>query len=313
MSTAANPGLAARDAEDALDLIVGGQADPSTACAYLGTERDGVLAELEALAPPWGETLRVIRDDRGVAAVSVVDWDVETGRAWIHGPWARDDDAWAASARRLVEEMIARTPTEVTDYEISASPVHGRMAELAAELGWGRSDINIAYVTRGAGDGLKDLSKGLSEDESSGGPTGWPTDEEGVRAATPDDLADIDPLHQAAFPGTYATARALLADEERLTLRLDVDGEFAGYASAEIQPDGAGYLDFIAIVAAYRGRSLSKPLLAAICRRILAASTSASVSLTVKESNHAAVALYESFGFVRDAELVGYRNAPYTG
>ena len=83
-----------------------------------------------------------------------------------------------------------------------------------------------------------------------------------------------------------------------------------GYASAEIQADGDGYLDFIALAAGVRGRGLGAGLLSAIGRAVLALSPNGCVNLTVKASNAPAVALYERFGFVREAELVGYRSGP---
>lgn len=276
----------------ALDLIVTSQQQPATACSYVGTERAGVLAELEALEPPWQETLQVVEEDGVVVAAACGDWDEETGRAWIHGPWTRDPDAWQRHARTMLDAVVALTPTAVDDYEISAAPAHTAMADLARRLGWHTSDVNYAYVARSA--------------------EGWPEDETGVRPATADDLDRIGALHDAEFPGTYATARALLADADRVTLVLEHEGRFAGYASAEVKPDGEGYLDFIAVAEGCRGRGLSRPLLAAIGRRMLAGSETASVNLTVKQGNHPAVALYERFGFVRDAELVGYRSRPYS-
>lgn len=281
--------------DQALALIVARQADPATACAYLGTEAEGVRAELDDLDVPWRESLRVgLRDGRVVAAV-LVDHDEETGRSWVHGPWAADEQAWDEHAEALLDAAVAQTPEGVDDHEVCAAPAHTLLAALAADRGWHRGVVNIAYVARSD--------------------AGWPQPSSGTgattRTTTVEDLPALAELHDHAFPGTYATARQLLDDEDRTTVVLERDGAVVGYASAEVQADGEGYLDFIAVAEAVRGQGLARTLLARIGREVLQASPRGSVNLTVREDNLPAVALYESFGFVRDAELVGYRSRPY--
>lgn len=277
--------------EAALALIVAQQADHATSCPYVGDERDGVLAELEDLSPPWRETLRVGLREGRVVACACVDVDAEdTHRSWVHGPWAEDDRAWETFAEPLLDAMIEQLPDGVTDHEICGTPANGRLVGLGESRGWHRSPVSIAYV---------------AHDD-----TGWPDPDDRVRRATREDLPTVARLHDAEFPGTYASAEALLADDKRVTLVLD-DG--LGYASAEVKPDGEGYLDFLAVVPEARGRGLSKVLLAAIGRAMIQAAPNANVNLTVKEDNAPAVALYESFGFVRAIELVAYRSKPYRG
>lgn len=281
----------------ALDLISAAQQDPRTACAYVGTEREGVRAELEDLTPPWGETARVAVRDGEVIGVVAVDWDEETGRSWVQGPWVADGETWADIARPLLDAVLAQVPGGIDDHEISGDPVNAGLAALADDLGWHRSSVNIAYEATS--------DEGWPEPQPAPSPT--------PRRATPDDVEALAALHTEAFPGTYATGRQLVEDDERITLVLDGDaGELLGYASAEVQADGAGYLDFIAIAPQARGRGLSKMLLAAIGRAVLAAADG-TISLTVKDDNAPAIALYESFGFTRAAVLVGYRSRPYPG
>jgi ribosomal protein S18 acetylase RimI-like enzyme len=303
--------------DEALELILAAQAAPSTACSYLGTTRDGVRAELEDLDAPWRETLRVAVDgEGGILGAVLVDWDEETGRSWIHGPWASDEAAWSRAAAALLDAAVALTPDPVDDHEVSAAPAHTGLADLAASRGWVASEVNIAYVARSA--------------------DGWPPASSGVRRAVEADLEAVAAIHDSAFPRTYATARRLLADPERVTLVLedsqgqDVDGTpdsrssdsstpdsrssdstVLGYASAEIHADGDGYLDFIALAPAARGRGLAAGLLSAIGWEVLRLSPEGGVNLTVVESNAPAVALYERFGFERAAELVGYRTRAY--
>ena len=290
----------ARQVEEALGLIVERQSSPSTACAYVGTTPDGVRAELDDLEVPWRETVQVAVDATGaVVGAVLVDWDEETGRSWVHGPWTRDEAVWDAVADRLLDAAVALTPETVQDHEVSAAPAHERLAALAASRGWTAGEVNYVYVARSAG--------------------GWPEAPATVRPAVDGDLEAVTVIHDEAFPGTYATARRLLSDPERVTLVLTehpggdgfADGATVlGYASAEIQADGDGYLDFIALSPPARGRGLGAGLLSAIGRAVLAAAPNGCVNLTVKESNTPAVRLYERFGYAREAELVGYRTRP---
>ena len=252
---------------------------------------EALAEELDDLDVPWQETVRVALDDTGaVVGTVLLDWDDETSRSWVHGPWTRDEAAWDAAAEALLDAAIEQTPTAIEDHEVSAAPAHERMSALVASRGWTASEVTIVYVARSA--------------------DGWPDPPPTVRAATEDDLDAVTAIHDLAFPGTYATARRLLTDPERITVVLADTRDGApvlGYASAEIHADGEGYLDFIALAPQARGQGRGAGLLGAIGRAGLAAAPAGSLALTVGESNAPAVALYERFGFVREAELVGYR------
>lgn len=282
--TAPGPERAAR----VFELIVAQQADPATACAYLGTGREGLRAELDDLDVPWPGSVRVGVEAGHVVAAVFVEHDEETGRSWVHGPWATDDGAWDRWAQALLDAAVAQTPEGVEDHELCAPPANRRMAALAEARGWPAGALNISYLARST--------------------TGWPESPSGLREARADDIPAVTMLHDEAFPGTYATARHLLDDPDRITVVLDRGGEVVGYASAEVQADGEGYLDFVAVAQAVRGHGLGRSLVAHVGRELLARPGPTCLWLTVKGSNEPAIALYESLGFVRDAELVGYRS-----
>ena len=111
-------------------------------------------------------------------------------------------------------------------------------------------------------------------------------DDARVRAPRLDDFDDVEPLHLAEFPDTYLTTRQMLADGVSGELIVAVseaeDGRFLGYGSGRVQPEGSGYLDFIAITPDARGTGAGLGLLATICRWIIEAAPQRDVNLTVQ-------------------------------
>ena len=83
---------------------------------------------------------------------------------------------------------------------------------------------------------------------------------------------------------------------------------FLGYAAGRVQADGEGYLDFIAVADAARGRGAGRDLMVAVCRPVVAASTTGKLHLTVQDHRTPARRLYESLGFERSLSIVGYRH-----
>lgn len=294
-------------------LIAAEQARPERLITYVGTEPTGIRAELDGLEPPWAETLRVVGDDSGdddvaLVGVTVVEWDEELGRAWILGPWvAGDDDAWTAHADGLLDAALEQPPSSITEHEVSGAVANVRLGALAAARGWTASVVNHALIA--------DASV----------VAGWPATESdadepaALRAAVAGDTAAIAPLHDAEFPGTYASAPQLVAgqaDGSRVVLvapaaadeaAADTDA-IAGYAAGQVHDDGEGFIDFVAVDLAARGTGVGRRLVMALTRDLLARSTMGRVALTVQDGRAPARALYEQLGFRPDGSFVAYRS-----
>jgi ribosomal protein S18 acetylase RimI-like enzyme len=297
--------ITAVDAADAstlaavIDLIAAQQQRRDRHVVYVGEQADSIRAELEAVDPRWTDTLRVVVDDRSTPRAAVLsEWNPAIGRGWIFGPWIEGDDAaWDQWAVPLVASQLAQQPPAVTSVELSGTVEHERLAGLAAELGWAATETNVAYV----------LAPGAANAPATGSETG-------VRDAVPDDVESITPLHDAEFPNTYATAAQLLeraaADELVVLVATTPAGRFAGYAAGRVQPDGNAYVDFVAVDPSARGAGAGRRLLGALVGRLLPASTSGEVHLTVQEHRTPARALYASLGFHPDIAFVGYRSPP---
>lgn len=266
--------------DEVVAFIAAHQADPSRRCTYVGEDADGIRAELGGLSPPWRETLRI-----NGGGVSIVEWDVELGRAWILGPWADD---WSV-ADSLVDEALAQVPAGISRFELAGDVANTRLAELAAARGWTATEPNHVLVA--------DAAVVAS----------WPDPDPGFRAAGHGDVEAIAVLHDAEFPGTFASA-AQLVEGARTVLVAEHDGRVVGYAAGAVHEDGEGFLDFLAVDPALRRTGVGRQLVVAITRRLLAAAPLGRVALTVQDHRAPARALYERLGFRPDGVLVAYRN-----
>jgi len=276
------------------------QARPERRCTYVGTRPDGIRAELDALEPPWSQTLRVVATDAGeLRGAVVVEWDEGSGRSWVLGPWvAGDAAAWDELAPGLLDAALSQLPITITRHEVCSDVSNELLAELAAEVGWVPTEVNHAYVV----------------DEAA--VAAWPDDAPTVpvRDATADDREAIAPLHEAEFPGTYATVQQLLdgqADGSWVLLVVPgAEGSIAGYAAGRVQPDGEGYIDYLVVHPEARRTGVGRRLVTALGRELLAASTTGRVHLTVQDQRADARALYDALGFRLDESFVAYRSEP---
>lgn len=279
-----------------VDLIVDQQRRPDRNVAYLGTEHEGVTAELEGLEPAWTTTARIAREDGRVVGAVAVEWDDDVGRSWVMGPWvAHDDDRWLPLAEALLDAALAQVPPAITRHEMSGDLANRQLAALAAARGWWTTEVNHALS-------VDDVIVGTWAD----------IDVAALRPATADDLEGIRALHDAEFPGTYATADQLVAgqqDGSRVTLVADDGtGGVAAYASGHLQDDGEGCLDFVVVRADRHGSGLGRQAIAAVARDLLPRAPLRRMSLTVQDHRVPARGLYERLGFRQEVSFVGYRS-----
>ncbi len=286
----------AGDLDRVLDLIASEQSDPARGTTMLGDERDGIAAELGEVEPDWTATVRAAREDGRIVGAVVVDRDDKAGRAWILGPWvAGGDDAWARYARPLLDAALNELPPGTDRMEMAGDLSNVRMAALAAELGWQPSEVSHVFAAN-------------AEAAAS-----WPEPALSIRQATAADRETLRPLHDQEFPATYAPVDYLLPDEPDGKFHVLVAEEgpqFLGYAAGQVHPDGAGYLDYIAVPDAARGRGAGRDLLVAISRRLVDTAPKHDVNLTVQDHRTPARRLYESLGFTRQLSIVGYSKPP---
>ncbi len=128
-------------------------------------------------------------------------------------------------------------------------------------------------------------------------------------------LADLPALHDELFPQTYlpgAAVGASLDDAHRLFVAAE-GGRLLGYVYVQHQRvEGEGYVDYLGVAEAARGRGLGRALLAAAARWALLERRLPRVHLTVRQDKPAALRLYEAAGFrevAAGAQLMWQRRA----
>jgi ribosomal protein S18 acetylase RimI-like enzyme len=284
---------------EVLDVIATEQAERSRGTTMLGDERAGIAAELDDLEPAWAPTVRAARERGRVVAASLVEWDEENARAWVFGPWvAGGDEAWARWARPLVDAALEQLPAGIDRVEMAGDVANVRMAALAEELGWPAGEVNHVYAA------------------SATAAAGWPDPRVTIRPATAADREIIRPVHDQEFPATYAGLERLLPDQPDGKFHVLVAEEgsrFLGYAAGRVQPDGDGYLDYLAVPRSARGHGAGRDLLVAIGRYLFDAAPHHDVNLTVQDHRTPARRLYESLGFELQLSMVGYSKPPKPG
>lgn len=254
------------------------QADPARTIVYLGTDAPGIAAELAEI-DWWSVSALAIDGDRLLGWL-IGDTDPEVGRVYWLGPFIADhglaDAGWNDIASGLYAACRPLLPVGMVQEEIAIDARFGRCEAWATEHGFRPNPGSLALVLE-----AEIVGPSLT-----------------MRHVNDNDLEVVGGLHERLFPGTHATGRQLVedGDDDHVRLVVEIDGRPTGYVAFELQPDGAGYIDFLGVDESFRrsglGAELVRGAVAALHRR-----DASPVHLTVREDNRAARDLYGSLGF----------------
>ena len=253
-------------------------------------EADVRAALAECLIPPEeGFTMAYAEDQ--LVGVFGVDADPEINRAWLFGPLVNHAD-WHDIADKLYAKVSRRIPVGIRDYDLFCDAQNIRMEAFAVRHGFPlRSENAVLTLLR---DKYRPAAKGESQ----------------ILAYDEKFFTQFEILHKALFPNAYFTARQIVEKRDanhRLFLAME-EGHVLGYHFCKIEPSSdSGYIDFIGTDPAARRRGIGADLLASGIDWMLSAPTTQKVNLTVNADNAAARSLYETFGFVTDRIMRGYR------
>lgn len=278
---------------DVVDLIRRRQADPRTHVAYLSTGSDAIAVELTELEPDGLDGVLVaLAADGAVAGVIGAEHDVEPPRVWWFGPYAGDGVDELEVADLLMDEARERLPGHVVEEELAGDDRNRLLAAVADRHGFVPEERSAL------------LSRRLHGTVPS--PDAPPPVE--LRRPSERDRRAAAALHDASFPGTHSTGGSALRDEPDRVAVVAVRGsELVGYVVAEIEADGHGYLDYVAVPDAARGLGIGHALVAEVCRELRDQHDCPRAYLSVRVSNRAARRLYEVLGFEEERLLRPWR------
>lgn len=278
----------ADDIEAMAAFAAGLQDDPDFHIPYLGTEATSIATDIGDLTK-WTETSTVVERDGRMVGWLVADVDLDMGRTWWWGPFA-SDDGWDEIADGLYRRTRSLLPAGMSEEEACADDRSEPMRRWCRRHGF-HPDPASVLLRREPGPGdppPRDRPTGLA-----------------VRPLTEADHPAVMALHELAFPGTHTTPGALVVSEHPRTVA-EIDGSVAGYVAYEMQSDGSGYIDYVAVDEARRGNRLGGALVEHACEHLFG-DGAAFVHLTVTEGNGPARAMYRRLGFVEDRLARPYR------
>ena len=277
---------------------------------YLGMDAESIAADV-AEADRWTETTVVAERNGELIGWLLAEVDPDMGRLWWWGPFATEaldpiGDQLRTEVRRCLAENfdVAFDEEEACADDRSVSiPAwcarHDLVSNTASVL-LRRNPGPIAADPRVrplAGSTSDPSSKSDPNSTSDPGPNSDPDDEAARRS--------VQALHDLAFPGTHTTAAALVASTHPRSV-IEVDGVVVGYVAFEMQSDGSGYIDYLAVDEGQRGHGFGGALVDYACKQMFEAGVT-HAHLTVREDNAAARALYARLGFIEERLVRPYR------
>jgi ribosomal protein S18 acetylase RimI-like enzyme len=270
-------------------LIAAQQSRPERHIAYESMEPEAILVELRELEPAGLDTLLVAVDGEEVVGALALEWDTEPPRVWWHGPFVAGDD-WAATADALLVHGRRHLPDTVTQEELAPDDRHAELAAWAPAHGFSPEEASAV------------LSRDLGElpDEPD-------VEHVDLRTFAEEDRAAVAAIHDELFPGTHLPGDRLDHGRDRVVVVAHHGDEVVGYAAAELQAEGDGYLGYLGVKHAVRGGGLGRLLVARTCRALAAAHRCPRIHLTVRESNAPARRLYARLGFAEERLIRPWR------
>ncbi len=269
-------------------LVAAQQADPRSHIGYLGDDATSIAADLAGLEPDGLDGVLVAQAADRVVGVLGAEYDTDPPRVWWHGPFVAGVDDPGEAADALYGAARQRLPGVVREEELAPDDRNQLVAELARRHGFVAEEAS-AVLTRPL----------------------WPTTdppadhpEVAIAPLAAGHRREVATLHDTTFPGTHTVSDRLdLGEERRVLVATSHDaGVVCGYVAVEVQANQAGYIDYLAVAEQHRGRGIGGALVSVACAS-LAAAGCGSATLTVRESNGAARALYSRLGF-REVRLL---------
>jgi ribosomal protein S18 acetylase RimI-like enzyme len=279
------------DLEAVARLVAVQQGRPERHVGYLDTDAAAIAEGLSSLEPDGLAGTLLAVDDGEVVGVLGTDRDDRPLRVWWHGPFVADGADFDAVADRLYASARDRLPEDLTEEELAPDDRNVELARFAERHGF-RPEAASAVLTR-------DLDPPIAAPV----PTGTV-----IRAWTAADRPAVAALHDQLFAEAHSPGDRL--DEGArgrfVQVAADASGEVIGYAVAEPQADGDGYLDFLGVDPSREGAGVGAALIAAVAEALRDLGCDR-VHLTVRATKTRARRLYVHLGFAEERVLQPWR------
>jgi ribosomal protein S18 acetylase RimI-like enzyme len=269
--------------EEVARFIAERNCQPAQHIGYLGEDPAAVAAELRELDddPLFAVAHDGAGEDAVLCGLLCADWDLEIGRVWLHGPWAPNRQLMDL----LYRALSAHLPAGADGHELFCDVANTAVVDFADRHGF-------------APHGWQAILRFTREQLDSLPPVRLPA----LAPQLHDQFAD---LHDRAFPGTYAPARALLADPPPILVETD-GATLLGYAVLKLRPEYVdAQIEYLAVTESARGRGVGARLVAAALHEAFTDERYPVMDLVV--DNPAARRLYERAGFRLLREMRSFR------
>jgi ribosomal protein S18 acetylase RimI-like enzyme len=267
--------------DDVVSFMVRLNREASHHVLYCDEDETALHRSLSEFSIPPEESFVIARENGTIKGVLGFDVDTRLGRAWAYGPFVEHVEQRQV-AEALWETSVPLLPQEIAELEL-AFDVRNKGLERFAE-----AHSMTLY---------KDMPV-LSLRSDDWAPVG-PGDHT-ITEYRDEHFDTLEELHDACFPATFWTARAIVErlDPRKRLLIAEDDARLTGYLYAEVDvPTRQGGIEFLAVRPDRRRAGAGDALVQESLGWLFSVPEVDEVSVMVDEDNSGARRLFEGFGF----------------
>ena len=254
---------------------------------YCGTSYNDLLETLQAEFVE-GDNTSIYVKIKGDEIVSLIAFDIDDDAAEVWGPFTKEQNENDLLA---LWDLAKSYHSNITQYEFFINELNSQQIKFMGVLGAEKSGEHCYLKV------VKETFDLVSIELSS--PYASNYEQQFIE------------LHNEAFPKTYYNAETILRkinEDDLNCLKLVIrDGEVLGYAYYQLDLDErTTHIEYIAIKPSEKGKGLGTTLLKEICTHIFSHPEVQHISLTVNNTNKAAIHIYLKAGFTQVNVLWAY-------
>jgi ribosomal protein S18 acetylase RimI-like enzyme len=270
------------DLTDLVALAEEAQRTPTRHIAYLASDAEAIEAEMIGLEGWPGNCVVAVRDSGPIGWLQG-ESDPDIGRVWWWGPFVAAGEP-PDTALQLYDAAAALLDPAITQEEMGPDDRNDIVVAVAGARGFRGETASMVLSRTAEPATVPDV----------------------VRPYEPGDADAVAALHDRLFAGTHTTGAGLVDPAASRHLLVAEAGTIAGYIAFEVQADGSGYIDFVAVDPDQRRKGIAAALVTGACTQLDDLDVTR-IHLTVRENNTAARALYGRLGFIEERVIRPYR------